>query len=70
MKKLFLLFATATLLIGFQACKQKEEAAATESTEVVATDESAAVTGDSTAVAAEDDSDGTRGVKNPPPVGP
>ena len=69
MKKLFLLFATATLLIGFQACKQKEEAAATESTEAVATD--AAATADSTAVASEDDTSGTRGVKTPtPPVGP
>lgn len=30
MKKLFLLFATVTLLVGFQACKQKEEAATEE----------------------------------------
>lgn len=72
MKKLFLLFATATLLIGFQACKQKEEAATTEaSTEAVSTDAAAATVGDSTAVASDEgDTSGTRGIKNPPPVGP
>lgn len=35
MKKLFLLFATVTLLVSVQACKQKP---AEDSTEVVATD--------------------------------
>lgn len=34
MKKLFLLFATVTLFVGFQACKQQEEAPAEEATEV------------------------------------
>ena len=41
MKKLFLLFATVTLLVGVQACKQKEEAAAT--TEVAPVVEAAPV---------------------------
>lgn len=38
MKKLFFLFAAATLFVGVQACKQKTEEAATEevATEVVA----------------------------------
>ncbi len=35
MKKLFLLFATVTLLVGFQACKEKP-AEETDTTEVVA----------------------------------
>ncbi|HPA36403.1 MAG TPA: hypothetical protein PLA16_08545 [Chitinophagales bacterium] len=35
MKKLFVLFAAATLFVGVQACKQQEEAA----TEEVATEE-------------------------------
>lgn len=35
MKKLFLLFATVTLLVGVQACKQKP---AEDATEVVTTD--------------------------------
>ena len=34
MKKLFVLFAAATLLVGFQACKHNEETA-TEETAVV-----------------------------------
>ncbi len=34
MKKLFVLFAAATLFVGVQACKQKEEAATEEATEV------------------------------------
>lgn len=59
MKKLFLLFATVTLLIGFQACKQKEEAATEEATEVT-TEVAPAVTGDSTATV-----DTTRGVVTP-----
>ena len=49
MKKLFLLFATVTLLIGVQACKQKEEAAAEDTTEVTTEVAADAVTGDSTA---------------------
>ncbi|MDB5227924.1 MAG: hypothetical protein JWN78_2117 [Bacteroidota bacterium] len=43
MKKLFLLFATVTLLVGVQACKQKEETTNEEATEVV-TEDSSAVT--------------------------
>ena len=35
MKKLFLLFATVTLLVGVQACKQKAEETATDATEAV-----------------------------------
>jgi hypothetical protein len=46
MKKLFLLFATVTLLVGVQACKGKEEATE-ETTEAVATE-----TVDTTAAAA------------------
>ena len=48
MKKLFVLFAAATLFVGMQACKQKEEAATEEATEVT-TEE---VVTDSAAVAA------------------
>lgn len=58
MKKLFVLFAAATLFVGVQACKQKEEAATEEATEVtteVATD-STAVVADSTAAAPAADS--------------
>ena len=51
MKKLFVLFAAATLFVGVQACKQKEEAATEETTEV--TTEAPA---DSTATAAPADS--------------
>ena len=40
MKKLFLLFATVTLLVGVQACKQKEETTE-EATEEVSVDSSA-----------------------------
>lgn len=60
MKKLFLLFATATLLVGVQACKQKEEAATEEATEVV-TEDTSAVTPvtDSTAAAPKTDSAAT-----------
>jgi hypothetical protein len=57
MKKLFVLFAAATLFVGVQACKQKEEAATEEATEVtteVVADSTAVV--DSTAVAAPADS--------------
>jgi hypothetical protein len=57
MKKLFVLFAAATLFVGVQACKQKEEAATEEATEVtteVVADSTAIV--DSTAVAAPADS--------------
>ena len=54
MKKLFVLFAAATLFVGVQACKQKEEAATEETTEVtteVTTDSVVApVTVDSTTV--------------------
>ncbi len=46
MKKLFVLFAAATLFVGVQACKQKEEA--TEATEEVTTE----ATVDTAAVAA------------------
>jgi hypothetical protein len=46
MKKLFVLFAAATLFVGVQACKQKEEAATEEATEVT----TEAVTEDATAV--------------------
>ena len=48
MKKLFVLFAAATLLVGFQACKHNEETAvveeapAVDSSAVVATTDSAA----------------------------
>lgn len=49
MKKLFVLFAAATLFVGMQACKQKEEAATEEQTEVTTTEAPAA---DSTAAAA------------------
>ena len=45
MKKLFVLFAAATLFVGVQACKQKEEAATEEATEVTTE-----VVADSTAV--------------------
>ena len=38
MKKLFVLFAAATLFVGMQACKQKEEAATEEQTEVATTE--------------------------------
>ncbi len=38
MKKLFVLFAAATLFVGVQACKQKEEAATEEQTEVTTTE--------------------------------
>ncbi len=51
MKKLFVLFAAATLLVGFQACKHNEETA-TEETAVV--EEAPAV--DSSAVVATPDS--------------
>lgn len=62
MKKLFLLFATVTLLIGVQACKQKE--AATDASTEVATDSTAAVvTTDSTAAAAAEDTSGGKGIK-------
>ncbi len=52
MKKLFVLFATVTLLTVFQACKQKpaEETPAEETTEVA----TEAVTTDSTATNADD----------------
>jgi uncharacterized lipoprotein YajG len=46
MKKLFVLFAAATLFVGVQACKQKEET--TEATEEVTTE----ATVDTAAVAA------------------
>ena len=48
MKKLFVLFAAATLFVGVQACKQKEEAATEEATEVTTE-----VVADSTAVVAD-----------------
>ena len=57
MKKLFVLFAAATLFVGIQACKQKEEAATEEATEVtteVVADSTAVV--DSAAVVAPADS--------------
>ncbi|HOY41745.1 MAG TPA: hypothetical protein PLX60_07780 [Chitinophagales bacterium] len=57
MKKLFVLFAAATLFVGVQACKQKEEAATEEATEVtteVVADSTAVV--DSAAVVAPADS--------------
>jgi hypothetical protein len=38
MKKVFLLFATVTLLVGFQACKSGAEKPAEATTEEVATD--------------------------------
>ena len=41
MKKLFVLFAAATLFVGVQACKQAEETATEETTEV-ATEEAPA----------------------------
>ena len=65
MKKLFLLFATVTLLVGVQACKQKEEAAE-EATETVTTETVTTETTtvhDSTAVAG--DTTGGRDIKNP-----
>ena len=63
MKKLFLLFATVTLLIGVQACKQKEEAAETVTTETVTTETTTTVTDSTTVV----DTSGGRDVKNPTP---
>ena len=57
MKKLFVLFAPATPFVGVQACKQKEEAATEEATEVtteVVADSTAVV--DSAAVVAPADS--------------
>mgnify|MGYP006920743653 CR=1 FL=1 len=59
MKKLFVLFAAATLFVGVQACKQKEEATEATETEVtteatvdtaapVVVDTTAAVVADST----------------------
>jgi len=58
MKKLFVLFAAATLFVGVQACKQKEEA--TEATEEVTTeatvDTTAPVAVDTTAPAVVADS--------------
>jgi uncharacterized protein YcfL len=64
MKKLFLLFATVTLLVGVQACKQKEEAAE-EATETVTTEtvttETTTVTDSATAAA----NDTSRDIKNP-----
>ena len=57
MKKLFVLFAAATLFQRVQACKQKEEAATEEATEVtteVVADSTAVV--DSAAVVAPADS--------------
>lgn len=38
MKKLFLLFATVTLLIGVQACKEKQTEETTTTVEEVTTD--------------------------------
>ena len=55
MKKLFVLFAAATLFVGVQACKQKTEEATEATTEEV-TEEAAPVV-DSAAVAAPADSD-------------
>ena len=51
MKKLFVLFAAATLLVGFQACKHNEETATEETAVVdeVAVDSTAAVVTDSAA---------------------
>ena len=58
MKKLFVLFAAATLFVGVQACKQKEEATTEETTETeVVTDSVPAVTpvvADSTATVVVD----------------
>lgn len=57
MKKLFVLFAAATLFVGVQACKQKEEAATEEATEVTeAVTEDATAVVDSAAVVAPADS--------------
>ena len=60
MKKLFLLFATATLLIGMQACKQKP-AEDTETAVEVTEEVTVADTVDVTVPAAVVDS---KGVKN------
>jgi hypothetical protein len=71
MKKLFLLFATVTLLVGVQACKQKEEAA-DEATETMTTETTTTETTtviDSTT--AGNDTTGGRDVRNPtPPAAP
>lgn len=64
MKKLFLLFATVTLLTVFQSCKEKttEENATEEVVEDV-TAENPVVVDDSTTLA--EDTSGGRGVKTP-----
>ena len=56
MKKLFVLFAAATLFVGVQACKQKEEAATEEATEVTTEVVADSTVVDSTAVVAPADS--------------